>query len=65
MILEEGLAKRFERHAAASRSLAAGLGKLGFSFFAAEGYRLPQLMAVYLPRRRGRGGLAQDPAHQI
>lgn len=57
VILEEGLAKRFERHAAASRSLAAGLGKLGFSFFAAEGYRLPQLMAVYLPDGVAEGDL--------
>lgn len=49
VVLEEGLEARFERHAAASARLAEGLAELGFSFYSAEGYRLPQLMTVFPP----------------
>lgn len=57
VILEEGLDGRFKRHASASQSMAAGLSELGFGFFAAEGFRLPQLMAVYLPEGVDEGAL--------
>lgn len=57
VILEEGLAQRFERHAMASRRMAEGLLEMGFGFFAAQGFRLPQLMAVYLPEGIDEAGL--------
>ena len=39
MIEEEGLAKVYERHARLARATQAGLQALGFTLFAAEGYR--------------------------
>lgn len=56
-ILDEGLDAVFERHATCGAALAGGLGELGFTPFAAEGYRLPHLVTAYLP-----DGLADAPA---
>ncbi|MEX0980185.1 MAG: alanine--glyoxylate aminotransferase family protein, partial [Gemmatimonadota bacterium] len=46
---EEGEEARFRRHAEAGRALQEKLVERGFSLFAAEGYRLPQLTSVRLP----------------
>jgi len=49
IIFEEGLDARIKRHAAVSLELARGLEELGFTWFAKEGHRLPQLNAVFPP----------------
>ncbi|MCB2228637.1 MAG: alanine--glyoxylate aminotransferase family protein [Desulfarculaceae bacterium] len=49
IIQEEGLQNRIERHAAAAEHLRKGLAEMGFSFWAAEGYRLPPLTSVFPP----------------
>ena len=49
VILEEGLANRFERHGRLGAELAEKLGAMGFRPFAREGYRLPMLASVFLP----------------
>jgi alanine-glyoxylate transaminase/serine-glyoxylate transaminase/serine-pyruvate transaminase len=49
LVLEEGLEKRWQRHAAAHRSLAAGLKAMGFELLPPEAARLPMLNAVQLP----------------
>jgi alanine-glyoxylate transaminase / serine-glyoxylate transaminase / serine-pyruvate transaminase len=49
IIDEEGLIPRQERHSAAAAYMAASLADLGFSFFAAEGYRLPSLTCAFPP----------------
>ena len=48
IIFEEGLERRFARHALASRALQAGVEALGLSMFAREGFRTPTLNAVAL-----------------
>lgn len=49
LILEEGLANRFERHRRLGAELAERLDATGFGPFAREGYRLPMLASVFLP----------------
>jgi alanine-glyoxylate transaminase/serine-glyoxylate transaminase/serine-pyruvate transaminase len=49
VLLDEGLEASWERHAACGLALQEGLEKLGFSLFAAEGHRLPELTTVWLP----------------
>ncbi len=49
IIAEEGLAARQERHSTAAAYLGAALTDMGFSFFAAEGHRLPPLTSVFPP----------------
>jgi alanine-glyoxylate transaminase / serine-glyoxylate transaminase / serine-pyruvate transaminase len=49
VLLDEGLEASWARHQACGRALQAGLEKLGFSLFAADGHRLPELTAVWLP----------------
>ena len=48
VVLEEGLEKRFARHALASQALRAGVEALGLSMFAQEGFRTPTLNTVTL-----------------
>ncbi|MFY0628005.1 MAG: alanine--glyoxylate aminotransferase family protein [Reichenbachiella sp.] len=50
LVLEEGLETRFERHWNNHLLLKEGLEELGFSFFVKEGYRLPMLNSVVLPK---------------
>ena len=50
MIVEEGLEPRWKRHAANAAALQAGLKALGLKMAAQEGYRLPQLAAVEVPK---------------
>ena len=49
LVQEEGLEKRFKRHAANAKLLAEGLKKQGFEPFAQEGHRLPMLTSVTVP----------------
>jgi len=49
IIAEEGLENRWARHQRVSDILCQGLTELGFTFFAQEGYRLPELIAVFPP----------------
>ncbi|MCU1451660.1 MAG: Alanine-glyoxylate aminotransferase [Acidimicrobiales bacterium] len=48
-LLEEGLEASWDRHQSCGTALQEGLEKLGFSLFAAEGHRLPELTTVWLP----------------
>lgn len=49
IIEEEGLEGRFKRHEINSQALLAGLGAMGFSPFAQEGYGLVTLNAIEVP----------------
>lgn len=49
LVVEEGLAARFERHRRNHELLKAGLEKLGMEFLVEEEFRLPQLNAVRIP----------------
>jgi alanine-glyoxylate transaminase/serine-glyoxylate transaminase/serine-pyruvate transaminase len=50
IIVEEGLEARWKRHAANASALQAGLAAMGLKMAAQEGYRLPQLAAVEVPK---------------
>lgn len=56
-IREEGLEARHRRHQEVGRRLQGELEERGFRSFSQEGYRLPQLTAVYLPGGRDEGPL--------
>ncbi len=49
LVLDEGLAARFARHARAHRTLVSGLAELGFEMLVDEPHRLPMLNAVIPP----------------
>jgi alanine-glyoxylate transaminase/serine-glyoxylate transaminase/serine-pyruvate transaminase len=49
ILLEEGLASRWERHRKNHLALKAGLTALGLTYTAVEGHQLPQLNAVRIP----------------
>ncbi|MEK9509418.1 alanine--glyoxylate aminotransferase family protein [Gemmatimonadota bacterium Y43] len=53
----EGLEARFERHARVGDRLKAGLVDRGFTLFAQEGHRLPQLTSALLPEGVDEGPL--------
>jgi alanine-glyoxylate transaminase / serine-glyoxylate transaminase / serine-pyruvate transaminase len=50
MVVEEGLEARWKRHAANAAALQAGLAGMGLEMAAQEGYWLPQLAAVRVPK---------------
>ncbi len=50
IVLEEGLEARWERHQRLGDELKSRLQARGFTMFAKEGYRLPDLTATYLPQ---------------
>jgi len=56
IVREEGLEARWARHAEAGAALQEALVERGFSLFAQEGHRLPQLSSVLLPE-----GLEEGP----
>lgn len=64
MLQEEGLENAWQRHAQHHEALRAGLEAMGLRFLVAEGERLPQLNAVFLPEGADdatvRGKLLQD-----
>lgn len=49
IVLEEGLANRWERHSAYHRDLVSGLEKLGLKMLVEEPYRTPMLNSVVIP----------------
>jgi len=49
IVLEEGLEKRFARHAQNHEALGAGLAALGIEYSVREGQRLPMLNSVLIP----------------
>lgn len=57
IVAEEGAEARYQRHAAAGARLQAALVERGFSLFAQEGFRLPQLTSAGLPGGREEGPL--------
>jgi alanine-glyoxylate transaminase/serine-glyoxylate transaminase/serine-pyruvate transaminase len=52
-VLDEGLDQSIARHAECGRLLQDGLEARGFRLFAAEGHRLPELTAAWLPEAIG------------
>ena len=52
-LLDEGLEASWARHAECGRLLHEGLEKLGFTLFAAEGHRLPELTTAWVPEHVG------------
>src|SRR3954447_5243025 len=48
-LLDEGLDASWARHAECGRLLHDGLQKLGFTLFAQEGHRLPELTTAVIP----------------
>ena len=56
IVQEEGLDARYSRHARVGRRLRAELVDRGFTLFAEEGHRLPQLTSALLPE-----GLEEGP----
>lgn len=49
VLLDEGLEQSWARHEVCGRALQRGLEKLGFSLFAEEGHRLPELTTAWVP----------------
>lgn len=60
LVLEEGLEERWARHVEVGEFLQDELTAMGFKLFAREGYRLPQLTSVYLPK-----GVSDDLRGQL
>lgn len=49
LVLQEGLAQRFERHRRHGAAILAGIRAMGLEPFAREGYRIPMLLSVRVP----------------
>lgn len=49
VIMDEGLERRFERHARAHRALVAALARLGIAMHVPEGFRIPHLNTPRVP----------------
>ena len=60
MVEEEGLEARFARHAEVGKRLQDELQERGFTLFAEEGHRLPQLTSAALP-----GGADEAPLRKV
>lgn len=60
LVLEEGLEERFKRHQENHLLLKKGLEELGFSFLVKEGYRLPMLNSVILPKGIDEAGVRSN-----
>jgi alanine-glyoxylate transaminase / serine-glyoxylate transaminase / serine-pyruvate transaminase len=63
-LLDEGLEGSFARHRACGEALQAGLEALGFTLFAEEGHRLPQLTSVWVPLDRLPAGIDEAGARR-
>jgi len=50
IVLQEGLANAFARHAAASRALTAGLKAIGLELFGDQDHKMPNITGVHIPR---------------
>jgi (S)-ureidoglycine-glyoxylate aminotransferase len=49
ILLEEGLAKAFARHRAASRAMTAGLAAMGLALFGDQRHKMPNITGVVIP----------------
>jgi len=49
VVLQEGLANSYARHAAASRALTAGLQALGLELFGDQDHKMPNVTGVFIP----------------
>jgi len=59
LLKEEGLENCWARHMRHHLALKAGLEAMGLQFLVKEGYRLPQMNAVYVPKELPAGGEAE------
>jgi (S)-ureidoglycine-glyoxylate aminotransferase len=50
IVLQEGLAKAFARHATSSRALSAGLKAMGLELFGDHRHKMPNVTGVYIPQ---------------
>ncbi|HYN12202.1 MAG TPA: alanine--glyoxylate aminotransferase family protein [Burkholderiales bacterium] len=50
ILLQEGLAKAFARHALASKALSAGLEAMGLALFGDQRHKMPNVTGVHIPR---------------
>jgi (S)-ureidoglycine-glyoxylate aminotransferase len=50
ILLQEGLANAFRRHALASRALTEGLAAMGLSLFGDQAHKMANVTGVYIPR---------------
>ena len=50
IVLQEGLARTFARHASASRALSAGLKSMGLELFGDQRHKMPNVTGVHIPR---------------
>ncbi len=60
IVEEEGLEARYDRHRRMGRRLQDALRERGFTLFAQEGHRLPQLTAALLPEGLDEGPLRRE-----
>lgn len=60
IVEEEGLEARFARHRRVGTRLQEALGERGFTLFAEEGHRLPQLTSALLPSGLDEGPLRKE-----
>jgi len=64
VLIDEGLEATWARHAACGRLLQDGLEALGFTLFAPEGHRLPELTTVWVPERGFPSGLDEPEVRE-
>jgi (S)-ureidoglycine-glyoxylate aminotransferase len=64
ILLKEGLPAAFDRHALASRAIAAGLTAMGLKLFGDQKHKMPNVTGVLIPKRidgeKVRGALLED-----
>jgi aspartate aminotransferase-like enzyme len=60
MVLEEGLAARWQRHAEASRALRAGIDAMGLQRFGNRGFQVPMITLVSVPDGIDEPGVRQQ-----
>ena len=49
IVIDEGLERRFDRHARASRAMTAGLAAMGLALFGDQAHKMPNVTGVYIP----------------
>ena len=64
VLLEEGLARSWERHERCGRMLQDGLEAMGLELFAPKGHRLPQLTTVRVPEELA-GGMSEADVRRL
>jgi alanine-glyoxylate transaminase/serine-glyoxylate transaminase/serine-pyruvate transaminase len=64
-LLDEGLEASWARHRACGEALQAGLEDRGFTLFAQEGHRLPELTTAWVPSERLPDGLDEAGVRRV